>query len=53
MDLNTTGHPVLDVIGVLLFMGLLALPVAIGAVVWYAIKVWFITKIVKRVWTGK
>lgn len=43
----------LDGLGILLLMGLLALPGAIVAVLWYGIKVWFITKIVKRVWTGK
>ena len=52
MNLNTTGSPVLDVIGILLLMGLLALPGAIGAVLWYGIKVWFTTKIVKATWMG-
>lgn len=53
MNLNTTGNPMLDVIGIVLLMGLLALPGAIGAVIWYGIKVWFTTKIVKKAWMGK
>ncbi|OGW69256.1 MAG: hypothetical protein A2036_03930 [Omnitrophica bacterium GWA2_50_21] len=53
MTLNTTGNPVLDVIGIVLLMGLLALPAAIGVVIWYAIKVWFTTKIVKKAWVDK
>ena len=39
MNLNTTGSPILDMIRILLIMGLLALPAAIGAVVWYGIKI--------------
>jgi len=53
MPLNTTGNSVLDVIGIVFLMGLLALPAAIGAVIWYAIKVWFTTKIVKKAWVDK
>src|SRR3989338_8318044 len=53
LTLNTTGNPVLDVIGIVLLMGLLALPAAIGVVIWYAIKVWFTTKIVKKAWVDK
>lgn len=53
MSLNTTGNSMLDIICILLFMGLLALPGAIGAVIWYAIKVWFTTKIAKTTWMGK
>ena len=53
MNHNATGNPVLDVIGIVLLMGLLALPAAIGSVVWYAIKVWFTTKIVRKAWLGK
>lgn len=53
MNLNTTGSPILDMICILLIMGLLALPAAIGAIIWYAIKVWFTTKVVKTTWMGK
>ena len=53
MNINTTGNPVLDVICIVLLMGLLALPAAIGAVVWYGIKIWFTTKVVKTTWVGK
>jgi hypothetical protein len=53
MNIDTTGHPVLDVLAILLFMGSLALPGAMGAVIWYAVKVWFATKIVKKAWLGK
>ena len=52
MDHNPTGNFVLDVLGILLLFGLMAMPGAIGAVLWYGIKVWFTSKIVKATWMG-
>ena len=53
MNLNTTGIPALDTLGIPLLIGGLALPGATGAVIWYGIKVWFTAKIVKATWLGK
>ena len=44
MNLNTTGIPALDTLGIPLLIGGLALPGATGAVIWYGIKVWFTAK---------
>ena len=46
MDLGQAGQ----VIGILLFMGAMAAIPAIGAVIWYAIKVWFTAKMARKGW---
>lgn len=42
-----------QVIGILLFMGIMAAIPALGAVLWYTIKVWFTTNVIKKTWINK
>ena len=49
----TTWAQAGQVIGMLLFFAAMAAIPAIGCAIWYAIKVWFTTKMVKSAWGHK
>ena len=49
----TSWETIKHVGGILLLMGGLAIIPAIGAAIWYAIKVWFTTKVVKAAWKDR
>lgn len=49
----TTWESIKHISGMLLFFGAMAAIPAIGAALWYTIKVWFTTKVVKGAWKDK
>jgi hypothetical protein len=46
----TTWQTIVHVGSILLLMGALAIIPAIGAAIWYAIKVWFTAKVARKGW---
>jgi|GEM_PF-2273271 len=53
MPSQTIANSILEPVGIVFVLLLLALFRALGSIICYAVKIWFTTKIVKNAWKGK